>query len=178
MKGLAYLFIIFSLLLFIFGGYQLWLRYDPYRLSFQDYKPSTTATPNQKELPVRIILKDQKIDLPIFPAKVTGHVWETTQNGASYLVSSPIPGTEGNSIIYAHNWASLFGRLPNSKPGQEVVIIFADGSKKVFKITSTAVVTAMDASILAPSKDKHITLYTCTDWFDRNRFVLTAVLVK
>src|SRR5256885_1576790 len=114
MKTLSNLLIIFGILWCLLGGYYLWLRNDPNRLTFQNYK-QTKVIPVKSEkkvlTPKRIIISDLGIDLALVPSRVENNKWETTTDGASYLVSSPIPGDEGNSIIYAHNWTSLFGNL-------------------------------------------------------------------
>jgi LPXTG-site transpeptidase (sortase) family protein len=178
MKLLSYLLIITGAICFAMAVYYVWLRNDPNRLAFKNYDYSHTLTVKADNPPREIIVPDLHIDLPIIPAKITNNTWQTTQDGASYLVTSPIPGDPGNSIIYAHNWASLFGSLVYAKPGQKVDIDYADGSSKTFTIEYTQVVSSDESSILAQSKDNRITLYTCTGWFDTKRFVAVAVLDK
>ena len=176
MKYLSYLLIFIGIICCSFAAYFTWLRNDPNRLSFKEYQPAKVVTAKEKSLPQRIIISDLHVNLPVVPSKITNNVWETNNNGASYLISSPLPGEKGNSIIYAHNWASLFGNLVSAKPGQKVEVVYADGSHKNFYIEYTSTVSPSEASILAPSKDQRITLYTCTGWFDTHRFVAVAVL--
>src|SRR5690242_12266251 len=109
MKLFSWLLIIIGICCYLAGGYYLWLRNDPNRLSFKNYHYVNTKEINTKSLPVRISIPSLTIDLPIFPSVIKNSVWQTTNDGASYLVASPIPGTIGNSIIYAHDFASLFG---------------------------------------------------------------------
>jgi LPXTG-site transpeptidase (sortase) family protein len=116
------------------------------------------------------------IDLPLIPSNITEGKWETTDQGVSYLVSSPIPGEKGNSIMYAHNWASLFGNLPSILPGDLVQIQFSDGTAKEFEVKYTSTVTPDNYSILAPTDDKRITIYTCSGFLDSHRFVAVAIL--
>ena len=175
MKHLAHLLIIFAIICYGYGCYLIWERNNPNLLTFKNF------TGNYKNVkitnpPVRIIISDAHIDLPVFPAAIKNRVWDTTTTGASYLTSSPIPGTTGNSIIYAHNWVSLFGNLVTVKPGEKVEIDYQNKSKKIFTIQYTSVVPSDASSILAASKDKRITLYTCTGWFDTKRFVAVAIL--
>jgi LPXTG-site transpeptidase (sortase) family protein len=177
MKFLAQLLILIGFLCCLCSAYFFWMRTDPHRLAFNNYQPAKVSVTQEKSAPQRIIIKDLAIDLPIVPAKITNNsIWETTDNGASYLSSSPLPGEKGNSIIYAHNWASLFGGLTAAKPGQKIEVMYANGSRKKFLVESTATVSQNEASILAPTKDKRITLYTCAGWFDTKRFVVVAVL--
>lgn len=175
MKAFARLFIILSIVLFVFGFYYVWLQNDPNRLAFTNYNFEQTYTGDQKDFPIRVAIKNQHINVPVIPASITGNTWDVTENGASYLTSSPIPGNTGNSIIYAHNWASLFRNLTQVKKGDVVEIEFADKSIKKFVIESTATVSPTDASILQPTKEKKLTLYTCAGFFDSKRFVAIAV---
>lgn len=177
MKFLARLFILLGIAGFILASYLIWERNNPNRLAFKNYvgnyKNVKASNP-----PTRIIIRDLSIDIPIYPAKVVTDQWETTSQGASYLLSSPIPGARGNSIIYAHDWVSLFGPLLSAKAGQKVEIQYEDKSKKIFTIQSTSVVPSDRASILAPTDDKRITLYTCTGFLDSQRMVAVATLTN
>lgn len=181
MKILSYLLIIFGILWCLIGGYYLWLTTSPTRLQFKNVPQSKEVrilSENERtsSQPVQVIIKDLQINLPIYPANVTNDIWETTYEGASYLTSSPLPGESGNSIMYGHNWTSLFGNLVKAKPGQTVEIVYADGSKKRFVINTTETVGPADSHILSESKDKRITLYTCTGFLDSKRFVVVAIL--
>src|SRR5258708_18555532 len=102
MKLIASIFILAGFACIILAGYFTWLHDAPNRLSFKSYHYAQQVPLNVKHFPVRIILADEHIDLPIIPAHLTNRNWQTTDNDASYLLSSPIPGTRGNSIIYAH----------------------------------------------------------------------------
>ena len=174
MKLIAYLFIFIGFLCYGLGAYHIWLKNDPNRLSFTNYSYEESDKTN-KELPVRVTIQSQKIDLPLIPAEISDNTWSVTEKGASYLTSSPIPGNVGNSIIYAHNWSSLFGNLSHVKKGDIVEIQFADKSTKRFVIDSTAVVSPTDSKILSGSQDRKVTLYTCTGFLDSKRFVAVAV---
>lgn len=175
MKFLYRFLIVFGLVCYGIAVFLIWERNNPQRLSFKNYtgnyKKAAISNP-----PVRIIIRDLNIDLPIYPAKITNNQWETTTEGASYLISSPIPGQTGNSIIYGHDWESLFGPLLNARRGEKVEIEFADKTRKTFVIGQTSVVANSEAGILAQTKDRRITLYTCTGFLDSQRFVAVATL--
>ncbi len=174
MKLLSYLFILFGITCFIAGIFLIWQRNSPDRLSFRDYTPRA-AKSGPSNPPVRIAIEDVLIDIPVYPANLHNGKWETTEQGASYLTSSPVPGERGNSIIYAHDWMSLFGPLVNVKKGQKVTVYFADKSYKTFIIQKTAVVPYTRSDILSTTNDRRITLYTCTGFLDSQRFVATAM---
>ena len=175
-RFLAWFLLIQSFSLLTVGIYQLYLHETPSLLSFNNYHAQQTRVLSEKDAPVNITISRVGINLPIYTAKVVNNVWQTTDLGASYLTSSPLPGETGNSIIYGHNWTSLFGKLVNVKIGDKVVINYPDHTHKTFVIAYTSVVSPDESSILAPSKDKRITLYTCTGLFDSKRFVAVAVL--
>jgi LPXTG-site transpeptidase (sortase) family protein len=176
MKLLSKLFISVGIIFYILGIYNIWLVKNPSRLSFSNYSYADNSKKESVSPPVRITIHNLNIDLPVFPSRIVQNEWETTQSGASYLKSSPIPGEPGNSIIYAHNWASLFGNLIDITPGDQITIEYQDKSKKTFEVKYTSVVTPDTSSILSPTKDKRITLYTCTGFMDSHRFVAVAVL--
>lgn len=176
MKLLARILISLGILLSIYGGYEIWLQVNPQKLSFANYPYAVDAQSNFKELPKRISIQSVGIDLPIQPSRITNGIWQTTTTGASYIQSSPIPGEVGNSIMYGHNWANLFGPLVKTKPGDKIVIEYMNGSKKEFTVKSTQTVSSQDSSVLTSTQDKRLTLYTCSGWFDEKRFVVTATL--
>src|SRR3989337_4597527 len=142
MKFLAYLLIITGIFCYGLAGYYFWQRQDSSRLAFKTYQ-ATAAVSDEKttSVPTRVIINDLQINTPLVPASLQNNQWETTDKGASYLTSSPLPGENGNSIIYGHNWPVLFGNLIKAKPGQEVVVEYSDKSRKTFKIAYTATVT-------------------------------------
>lgn len=142
--------------------------------TFPVKKPINFAA-SAKKIPAEIIIKDVNIDLPIFPAVFANGTFQTTPNGASYLTSTPIAGDYGNSVMYAHNWANLFGSLPKVKKGETVTIIFSNKTQKDFTVTQTETVSAYDTGILYSYDDKRITLFTCTNFLDADRFVVTAI---
>jgi LPXTG-site transpeptidase (sortase) family protein len=124
--------------------------------------------------PVEISIKDVGIDLPILPAQFLNGTFQTTTQGVSYLSSSAIPGDKGNTIMYAHNWLNLFGSLPKVKVGEKIIIIFSDKTKQTFTITKTEKVSAYATGILQPTENRQLTLFTCANFLDADRFVVIA----
>lgn len=176
MKLLSRVFILIGILCYVIGIYNIWLIQSPSRLSFNKYSYANKPSEKQLPQPKRIIIESLSIDLPIIPSRIYDGNWETTDQGASYLTSSPVPGEAGNSIVYAHNWTSLFGNLTSILPGDSVKILFDDASAKEFEVKYTSTVSPETYSILAPTTDKRITLYTCTGFLDSQRFVAVAIM--
>ena len=166
--------IFFGILVLIFGGFLLFQRNTPQRLSFKNYQPASQISHVEQQS--RMTIPSLNMDLEIIPSKITNNVWEATSQGVSYLSSSPIPGEKGNSILYGHNWTSLLGNLTRIKPGEEISINIKDKEKKTFIVEYVSIVGPNDTQILANTNDARITLYTCTGFLDSKRFVVTALL--
>ncbi len=164
--------IIAGIIYFLCAGFLLWQKYATNQLFFTHQPAPHNSTLKLK--PVEIVIKDVRIDVPIFESHITNNTWETTTEGASYLVSSPIPGEIGNSIIYGHDWTSIFGPLVNAKPGEKIQIKYNNGTKQIFTIQYTQVVSPDNTSVLGDSSKKQLTMYTCTDFLDSKRFVVVA----
>lgn len=84
--------------------------------NFLNYKNATS--------PVRVVVDQTGIDLPV---KVAAN-YSYSDNQAIFINTSQKIGT-GNSVIYAHNWDSLFGKLGKVKTGETVTIFLANGQK-------------------------------------------------
>jgi LPXTG-site transpeptidase (sortase) family protein len=168
------LLILLGVIIIFISGFLFWQRYTPQRLSFaiSDYMGENVS--NSSSAPSEIIIPAINLKLPIIPAELKNGNWEATTNGVSYLSSSPIPGAVGNSILYGHNWPNLLGNIVRLKPGQIIQIKSANGKVKNFVINTIATVSPKQTSILAPSKNPQITLYTCTGFWDSKRFVVVA----
>lgn len=177
---LSKLLIIIGIAFFSLGLYQVWERNDANRLAFHNYEYTETEAKDieSKNLPTAIKIPDLNLTLQVIPSKIEGNKWQTSKDGVSYLTSSPVPGEDGNSIIYGHNWAGLLATLPSIKPGNTIEVEYADKSKKKFAVAYTLTVSPGDQSILNSGNDKRITLYTCTGFLDSKRFVAVAMPQK
>jgi LPXTG-site transpeptidase (sortase) family protein len=100
----------------------------------------------------------------------------------------PAPGQPGNALLNGHvNWwtgAAVFTRLGELRPGDEVAVLRADGTRLAFRVTATTIVPAgaRIASLFAPSSVATLTLITCTGAWDpriqsdTHRLLVSAVL--
>lgn len=171
------LFVVFGATCLFLAAFLIWQRNTPRRLSFRvDSLHTQQTSVVSSKIPRTLIIKDLGIELPVIGAKLENGRWEATGDGVSYLVSSAVPGEVGNSILYGHNWPNLLGKLPKAKPGQDIYVVFDDGTTKRFVIEYTSVVTPDQTHILGPSRDARLTIYTCTGFLDTKRFVVTAVV--
>ena len=172
------LLIIIGLPFLVIAVHGTWQRYNPARLTFASYTPPDAKHAVATVIPIKIGIPTVGIDVPVFPSEKVGTKWETTTNGASYVLSSPLPGEKGNSIFYGHNFRNIFGTLYKAKVGDKITVIFSDETKKSFRVTGTAVVTPDTVSILKGSEKRQITIYTCYGLLDEKRFVVTGELIE
>lgn len=175
MKLIAHLLIFFGVLALLFSGVLFYQRYNPDRLAFADTSEFGNAALNSEVFPISIAIENVGIDVPLHPAEITGTTWSDTKEGASYLTSSPLPGTSGNSIIYGHNYPVIFGSLTKVIPGDIIKVGFSDGSTAEFEVLYTTTVPSSQTGVLAQTEDARLTVYTCTGFLDSKRFVVTAV---
>lgn len=144
-------------------------------LSFSQVPQLTKEAPEDL-FPVQISIPKVRIDLPVFEAKAEDDVWEISDEGASYLLGSGVPGQKGNVIIYGHNKVKLFGPIRRLKIGDEIKVINKKGEEFVYKVKETKIVSPEEISVLAPTKEPTLTLYTCTGFLDSKRFVVVGKL--
>jgi sortase (surface protein transpeptidase) len=140
--------------------------------------PQVSATPGPIPDGYRIRLPRLRIDLPIAEGDIERDVvvQKTPENFAFHFPGTAIPGTVGNSYIYAHARAGMFIELWKAQPGDEVTITTPAGSELKFVVTEVhPKVPAGDTSWLLPSTGERLTLQTSTGPNrDDPRFVVIA----
>lgn len=127
-----------------------------------------------KNPPIRILISDLKIDLPVKEAKVVNGYWEVFPDLAAYGLGSAYPDEEsGNQVIFAHARAGLFLPLRYAKIGQNI-IIFTKERWYQYKIKEIKEILPSQIEVIAPTRDPILTLYTCSGFSDNKRFIVTA----
>lgn len=169
-------------LLFLLGivclstaAYLTWQRYTPTRLAFNNMVFSTHASQGEVS-PTTLDIPALSLTLPVVVEELQGKKWPLSDRGVVYLSNTPLPGQPGNSILYGHNWPNILGKLKKIRPGWEIVVGFSNGTRRRFIVEYSQKVTPDQTHVLAPTADKRITLYTCSGFLDRNRFVTVAIL--
>lgn len=174
---LSNIFVFIALFSFLSAGYLFWERTNPYRLSFASYSTLTQKEVHADLRPVTVRIPSLSIDLPVHTATIEKGKWPASPTGIMHLSSSPIPGEWGNSILYGHNWQNLFGPMKKIQKGDLVEVELSSGETRMFEVVMTDTVTPDQTHILSQSEDARLTLYTCTGFLDRKRFVVTARLM-
>ena len=83
----------------------------------------------------------------------------------------------GNSVIYGHDdiEGSVFGRLHDLKPGDEVQLSYAWGGQRSFRVADSKLVDPSAVEVLKPTGDVRLTIISC--WpinIDTQRIIVTA----
>jgi LPXTG-site transpeptidase (sortase) family protein len=148
--------------------------------------PATTTTVSPTPAPTngpipdgyRIEVPRLGIDLPIAEGDIERDVvvQKTPENFAFHFPGTAIPGTFGNSYIYAHARTGMFLSLWNARVGDQVSITTPAGVELKFVVTEVhPKVPPADTSWLQPSADERLTLQTSTGPNrDDPRFVVIA----
>jgi LPXTG-site transpeptidase (sortase) family protein len=129
----------------------------------------------------RIRMPRLGIDLPIAEGDVQRDVvvQRTPENFAFHFPGTAIPGTTGNSYLYAHARRGMFLSLWNANVGDRVIITTPEGVELNFKVTDIpGKVPPQDTSWLNPSSEERLTLQTSTGPNPQDpRFVVIAAPV-
>lgn len=173
-SGLVLLLVGFFCFLSAFSlkGYQ---EFQQNILSFSQ-APEPISVVEEGDLPEKVLISKIKLDLLISPVKVVNNQWIISEEGVSYLLGSGIPGQEGNVVIYGHNKSHLFGPIRWLEEGEEIRLVNQQGDEYIYSIVETKIVSPETVEVLAPTKEATLTLYTCTGFLDRERFVVIAKL--
>ena len=113
----------------------------------------------------RIQMPRLGIDLPIAEGDVERDVvvQQTPENFAFHLPGTAIPGTFGNSYLYAHARRGMFLSLWNARVGDQVTVTTPTGTELNFVVTEVHPrVPPADTSWVQPSGDERLTLQTST----------------
>jgi sortase (surface protein transpeptidase) len=129
--------------------------------------PSATPTPTIGPIPegYRILMPRLGIDLPIMEGDVVRDTidQQTPENFAFHLPGTAIPGTFGNSYLYAHARRGMFLTLWNARPGDEVTVTTPAGAQLKFVVTEVHPrVPPTETSWIQPTGDERLTLQTST----------------
>lgn len=128
--------------------------------------PKTTPGP-----PTAINIPKIHKNLPIKPASVRGDDWDMFGDAVAWLSTSAVPG-DGNVVLYAHNWPSLWGDLYLLKPG-DIIDVEQNNLWKTYKVTESREVDEYDTQSVLSDKNR-LTLYTCEGSFDQKRRLVYA----
>jgi LPXTG-site transpeptidase (sortase) family protein len=102
---------------------------------------------------------------------------------AGWLQGGPIPGAPGDAVIEGHagypDQPMLFGKLDQLHSGDQIVVVLADNSRRLFEVVS---ISSVPVGVVPPgladaNGAPRLTLITCTGSFDANTFSYSRRLV-
>ena len=125
--------------------------------------------------PAAILIPSLDVHRPIEPVGTdrSGHL-NLPQNlwNAGWYKGGPVPGAPGDAVIEGHagypNAPLLFGKLRLLHAGDQIVIVLADGSRRLFVVDSLTIWAAGTGppGMGEPYGPARLTLITCTGPFD------------
>lgn len=134
------------------------------------YFPPVPTSP-----PATILISSIKVHRPVEQVgidrsgamSVPNNIWD-----AGWYEYGPVPGAPGDAVIDGHSGYPdaplIFGRLDRLRKGDQIVIVSADGSRRLFLVSTVAVwpARAHPPGLFAITGPPRLTLITCTGPFD------------
>jgi hypothetical protein len=91
---------------------------------------------------------------------------------AGWYEGGPVPGAPGDAVIEGHagypDQPMIFGKLSTMKPGDQIVVVLGDKSRRLFVVVSQSSVPVGMAppDLASPFGPPRLTLITCSGDFD------------
>jgi LPXTG-site transpeptidase (sortase) family protein len=114
------------------------------------------------------------LDVDIEPETLTNGEWGVSADKANYLSLSSRPGEKGNIVIYGHNKRQILGNIRAFKGYETITLTTEDGLEHKYKITAMHEVAPNDIQYLLPTDNETLTIYTCSGFMDKKRFIVQA----
>jgi hypothetical protein len=102
---------------------------------------------------------------------------------AGWYQGGPTPGAPGDAVIEGHagypGQPMIFGRLVQLRPGDQIIVVLKDGSRRLFLMESmrTVQVGATPDGMAEPYGPPRLTLITCNGHFDDKAYSYSSRLV-
>jgi sortase A len=139
-------------------------------------KPSATTADQPNSLVVPAML----LDTPVLEGPVK-NTYKILDKGIWRWPLGSAPDKGGNTILIGHRFTytnpkGIFYALDKVKVGDEIGVMW-DNQHYLYKVITVKTVPPSDTSILSPTSDAQLTMYTCTPlWNPVNRLVVVAKL--
>lgn len=173
-KNAPLLLIIAGAFLVLLSGTHWYLRYKALSFDSQlvgQYQQTNNDT--DELLPTHIFIQ-WFIDTPISEQIFENNTWTISETEASYLAQSAKPGENGNIIIYGHNTRKILGNIRALTGNETITLTTKNGSTYQYKITLIKEVDPDQTEYLLPTTEETLTLYTCSSFMDKKRFIVQA----
>jgi sortase (surface protein transpeptidase) len=144
--------------------------------------------PIPTSVPVRLLVPSLNIHPPVESLGIDRYGAMDTPNNiwdVGWYNPGPVPGAPGDAVIDGHagypGQPLIFGRLVKLQPGDQIVVVLADGSQQVFAVDSVASypVASLPPSMFEPYGPPRLTLITCDGKFnDTNKTYASRLVVE
>ncbi len=168
-KAIGYFFVFLSLFIILFPAF---LK-DSQKLSPIKVSPDFKRENIKGLIPNRIMIPGVKIDLPVREAKIINGYWQVFEDTASFGQGSAALGKKGNMVIFAHAKEGLFYNLKNVKEN-DLIFVYNKNRKYTYKVKKIKTVYPSQTEVIAPTKNKTLTLYTCTGFYNEKRLIVVS----
>jgi len=173
----SYVRFFLSLLLILAGASLVFLStYENFGFNFNVKASGASEVKQVSVKPLKIYIPKLGRVLYISDGAVIDNRWVTSPTNVSYLTSSATPGSKGNTVMYGHNTISVLGGLWRVQDGDPIYVVMNNGQFYKYQVFERREVAPTEVSILSPSEDSRLTLYTCSGFLDSARFVVTSKL--
>lgn len=148
--------------------------------------PRDRREPEPSPLPARLLIPHIGVDTSVESVALDadGNVdVPSDPNNVGWYRLGPAPGLQGNAIIDGHvDWytgPSIFWRLTDIVPGDQIFIVKRDGARIEFRVDSVGSVGHLDhpEELFADAGSPRLSLITCTGAWDRYRQIYLQRLV-
>lgn len=155
----------------------LGLRHAPLEPLVVDSAATSPLVHREHTAPVRIVLPDVGIDVPIRPGTYDSATatWTLSTTSAYFAtVTMPPNMTAGTTLIYAHNSKNLFGPTADIQPGNQAVVITESGARFTYTYTGEDVVAPRTTDVFTEPADgvHELILLTCSGSWNQKRRLL------
>jgi LPXTG-site transpeptidase (sortase) family protein len=168
-------------LIFLGAGFILWgsARFInvPFSVSASKVLGEARSVETGQSWPKTIYIPKINKTLGISAGVVSDNRWTISETGVSYLSTTPVPGSAGNSVLYGHNKQDIFGKLVELQKDDVIYVVLGNGNFAKYSVVETKQVKPNQVEILNNTSDSRLTIYTCTGFLDSARFVVIAKMV-
>jgi hypothetical protein len=128
-----------------------------------------------KSPPAQLLIPVLRVDRAVEPVGTNrSGVMNLPVNGwnAGWYKGGPVPGAPGDAVIEGHagypNQPMIFGKLATLKPGDQIVVVLGDKSRRLFVVVSQSSLPVGSAppDMGSPYGKPRLTLVTCSGDFD------------
>ncbi len=122
--------------------------------------------------PSRLIVPSLGIDIAVADGEYNpaDGSWTLSEDSAHFALLSNQPNDlAGNTLIYGHNQAGVFGNLSEITAGGEAIVITDNGLKFTYRFKNYEDVEPNDVRIFEYEGEPQLTLQTCSGFWMQDR---------